>query len=412
MKDNVYLENMNQLINEKKIPISRIDDAVARVLRVKFRLGLFDKPYTTVLDEKERYLQPESKALAAKLAEESMVLLKNLNGILPLASAIKKLAVIGPMVKDKDNLMGAWSCHGSPKDVESIYEGLENEFGSKVQLSYALGCSFDGTDESGFEEATAVAGQSDAVVVCLGEKSNWSGENGSRSTIALPVIQEKLIASLKKTGKPIILVLSNGRPIELARIEPLTDAIIEIWQPGIAGGTPLAGILSGRVNPSGKLPITFPLTSGQIPIYYDMRQSARPTSGKYQDISTDPLYWFGYGMSYTTFKYGDIKLSTTKLKRNEKLIAEVEVSNTGEKDGKETVHWYIYDPVCSISRPMKELKYFEKKKLKAGTKSVYTFEIDPMRDLSYVDATGAKFLESGDFYLIVNDKKIKFTVED
>ena len=249
-------------------------------------------------------------------------------------------------------------------------------------------------------------------MVCLGEKKEWSGENASRSTIALPAIQEKLVLELKKTGKPIVLILSNGRPLELVRLEPLADAIIEIWQPGVCGGSALAGILSGRINPSGKLSITFPLTTGQIPTYYNMRQSARPSGGQgnYQDIPTDPLYWLGHGLSYTTFNYGEPKPSATKIKKSEKLTVEVEVTNSGKVSGTETVLWYISDPACSISRPMKELKYFEKKELAAGAKVTFKFVIVPNRDLSYVDSDGKRFLEVGDYYVIVNNQKVKFEI--
>jgi beta-glucosidase len=228
----------------------------------------------------------------------------------------------------------------------------------------------------------------------------------------LPAIQERLIAALKKTGKPIVLVISNGRPIELGRLEPLSDAILEIWQPGIAGGSAVAGIISGRINPSGKLAITFPLVTGQIPTYYNMRHPARSQEGGYQDISTDPKYWFGHGLSYTTFTYGKIKLSATKIRKNEKMIAEVEITNSGSMDGKETALWYISDPVASITRPMKELKYFEKQVLKAGQKSTFKFEIDPMRDLSFPDSDGIRHLESGDFYLTINNQKIMLELVD
>ncbi|MBC7887345.1 MAG: glycoside hydrolase family 3 C-terminal domain-containing protein [Ferruginibacter sp.] len=414
MKDNIYFENLKQLVAEKKIPMSLVDESVARILRVKFRLGLFDEPYATVLDEKDRYLQPESKALAARLTEESIVLLKNTNKTLPFAASLQKLAVIGPMAKDKENLLGSWAQNGKATDVESIYEGLEKEFKNKLQLSYAKGGDFDGLDESGFQEAIAVAGQSDVILVCLGEKNSWSGESASRSTIALPGIQEKLVVALKKTGKPIVLVLSNGRPLELVRLESIADAIIELWQPGVAGGTPLAGVLSGRVNPSGKLSITFPLTTGQIPTYYNMRQSSRPFGkmGDYQDISTEPLYWFGHGLSYTTFTYSSAKLSSARIKKNQQLTVEVTVTNTGAVKGKEAVLWYISDPAASISRPMKELKFFEKKEINAGEKMVYRFEIDPMRDLSFTDATGKRILETGDFFIHINDQKLKFELTD
>jgi beta-glucosidase len=411
MVDDIYLEYLPQLIAEKKVPMERVDDAVSRILRVKFLLGLFDHPYTKIVDDSARYLQLKSKAIAQKLAAESMVLLKNNNKTLPLTISDKQIALIGPMAMDKSDLLGSWSSYGNGKDVESIFEGLGKEFGNAVKINYAKGCDFDGDDESGFNEAISVAQKSDVILVCLGEKKEWTGENASRSTISLPAIQEKLVQKLKKIGKPIVLILSNGRPLALAGLEPLADAILEIWQPGVAGGSTFAGILSGRINPSGKLSITFPLTTGQIPMYYDMRPSARPDLGKYQDIPTEPLYWFGHGLSYTTFFYGKLKLSTTKLKKTENLTAEVEVKNTGKVPGVETVFWYIADPVCSISRPLKELKYFEREEIAPGAKKIYKFEIEPNRDLSYTNANGIRFLEAGDYYVIVGNQKVKFEIE-
>lgn len=406
MVDNVYGQNLKQLIAGKKVPMAKIDDAVKRVLRVKFRLGLFDDPYTPIVEE--RYLQPASKAVAQRLAVESMVLLKNDQHVLPLSAEVKQIALVGPLAKDQADLLGNWSAQGIANDAETVLDGFEKEFGQKAQINYAKGCDMEGTDESGIDEAVAAAKKSDVIVVCLGEKKSWSGENTSRSTIALPAIQEKLVQELKKTGKPIVLVLANGRPLELVRLEPMANAIVEMWQPGVAGGTALASIISGRVNPSGKLDITFPLTTGQIPTYYNMRQSARPNSGKYQDIPTDPLYWFGHGLSYTDFTYDPIKLSATQIHKNQKLTATVEVSNSGAVTGKETALWYISSHASSISRPMKELKYFEKKEINAGGKYVFKFELDPMRDLSFPDADGKRHLEAGDFYLQAGNQKIKF----
>ena len=408
MVDRAYSDHLKELVDENKVSLDLINDSVARVLRVKFRLGLFDRPYTPIVAESKRQLQPADKLLAAKLAEESMVLLKNDKGILPLSAKVKTLAVIGPLAKDKTNLLGSWSGNGKEQDVESLFDGLASEFGTRLKLPYARGCGFDGDDESGFDEAVAIARQADAVLVCLGEMKSWSGENASRSTIALPAIQEKLVACLKQAGKPIILLLSNGRPLELQRLEPMASAIVEIWQPGIAGGTPLAGILSGRVNPSGRLAITFPLTTGQIPTYYNMRASARPWGGKYQDIPTEPLYWFGHGLSYTTFNYGQATLSADSLTRDQKLTVQVPVTNTGTLKGMETVFWYVSDPVCSISRPGKELKFFQKKEINPGETVVFNFEIEPMRDLSYPDANGQKLLEAGDFYVQVGNQKLTF----
>ncbi len=412
MVDNNYVENLASLIAEKKVPMSRLDDAVKRILRIKFRLGLFDKPYVEELSEKERYYQPQSMITASQLAAESMVLLKNHNQTLPLSKNLKRIALIGPMVKDSINLMGSWEGQGVPEAVETLYAGFEKEFDGKATLQYARGSGFEGNDESGFEEAIRAAQNADVIIACLGEMKKWSGENATRSTLALPAIQEKLLAALKKTGKPVVLLLSNGRPVEMGRMEPLSDAILEIWQPGIAGGSAAAGIVSGRINPSGKLAITFPLTAGQIPTYYNMRQSARPKLGGYQDIATEPQYWFGYGLSYTAYQYENVKLSASKIKRNETLIAEVNITNTGLVDGKETALWYIADPVASISRPMKELKYFDKQLLKAGETKTFRFEINPLRDLSFPDANGVKQLESGDFFILINNQKVRFELVD
>jgi beta-glucosidase len=410
MVDEVYSQNLPALIAEKKVPMTRVDDAVKRILRVKFRLGLFDHPYTPIVEQ--RYLQPESKALAQQLAAESMVLLKNKQHTLPIAGSVTKIALVGPLANDKDDLLGNWHAHGDSADVVPILRGLQKELGSKVQVNYAKGCAFDGNDDSGITAAVAAAQNSDIIIACIGEKSGWTGENGSRSTIALPPIQEKLVQELKKTGKTLVLVLGNGRPLELQRLEPMADAILEMWQPGVTAGDALASILSGRVSPSGKLDITFPLTTGQIPTYYDMRQSARPNSGKYQDIPTDPLYWFGHGLSYTGFSYAPIQLSAPGIHKNQKLTATVTVSNTGAVTGKEAVLWYISAPASSISRPMKELKYFEKKEIAAGNKVTYQFVLDPARDLSFPDADGRRHLEAGTFTLMAGDQQVKFELTD
>lgn len=412
MVDDIYFDNLSDLVKEEKITISQIDDAVRRILRLKFRLGLFDNPYVDELDEKDRYLQPEDLAIAKELAAESMVLLKNKNNILPLKSKYKNIAIIGPMVKDSVNIMGFWEGKGRSEDVETIYDGLLKEFGEKISLNYAIGADFEGYDTSGFKKAVTVAKKSDVIIVFLGEKSNWSGENGSRSTIALPQIQEQLVLELKKTGKPIVLVLSSGRPLELYRLHNDVDAIIAMWQPGTAGGSAISEILSGKINPSGKLSITFPQTTGQLPIYYNMRPSAVPKTGHYQDIPVDPLYWMGHGLSYTNYSYSDVILSSKAIKKDEVLNVEIEVSNIGDMDGKETVFWYISDPVATISRPIKELKYFEKKDIEKGEKVVYRFEINPNRDLSYVDSFGKRHLETGEYYVIVNNQQVKFEVVD
>jgi len=411
MMSHAYDRHMKELVEEGKITMAQVDESVRRVLRVKFRLGLFERPYTPVTSEKERFFRPQSMDIAARLAAESMVLLKNENQILPLTDK-KKIAVVGPMAKNGWDLLGSWCGHGKDTDVVMLYNGMATEFVGKAELRYALGCRTQADNRKGFEEALEAARWSDVVVLCLGEMMTWSGENASRSSIALPQIQEELAKELKKVGKPIVLVLVNGRPLELNRLEPISDAILEIWQPGVNGALPMAGILSGRINPSGKLAMTFPYSNGQIPIYYNRRKSGRGHQGFYKDITSDPLYPFGHGLSYTEFKYGVVTLSASKVKRGEKLSAEVTVTNTGKRDGLETVHWFISDPYCSITRPVKELKYFEKQSIKAGETKIFRFDIDLERDLGFVDGNGKRFLEAGEYYIQVKDQKVKIELTD
>ena len=411
MMSHAYDRHLKELVEEGKVTMAQVDESVRRVLRVKFRLGLFERPYTPVTNEKDRFFRPQSMAVAAQLAAESMVLLKNDNQILPLTNK-KKIAVVGPMAKNGWDLLGSWCGHGKDTDVEMLYDGLTAEFGGDAELRYAMGCKPQGNDRSGFAGALDVARWSDVVIVCLGEMLTWSGENASRSTIALPQIQEELVKELKEAGKPVVLVLSNGRPLELNRMEPLCDAILEIWQPGINGARSMAGILSGRINPSGKLALTFPYSTGQIPIYYNRRKSGRGHQGFYKDITSDPLYPFGHGLSYTEFKYGTVTPSATKVKRGDKLSAEVTVTNTGARDGAETVHWFISDPYCSITRPVKELKHFEKQLIKAGETKTFRFDIDLERDFGFVNEDGKRFLEAGEYHILVQGQTVKIELID
>ena len=411
MMSHAYDRHLKELVEEGKVTMAQVDESVRRVLRVKFRLGLFERPYTPVTNEKDRFFRPQSMAVAAQLAAESMVLLKNDNQILPLTNK-KKIAVVGPMAKNGWDLLGSWCGHGKDTDVEMLYDGLTAEFGGDAELRYAMGCKPQGNDRSGFAGALDVARWSDVVIVCLGEMLTWSGENASRSTIALPQIQEELVKELKEAGKPVILVLSNGRPLELNRMEPLCDAILEIWQPGINGARSMAGILSGRINPSGKLAMTFPYSTGQIPIYYNRRKSGRGHQGFYKDITSDPLYPFGHGLSYTEFKYGTVTPSVTKVKRGDRLSVEVTVTNVGARDGAETVHWFISDPYCSITRPVKELKHFEKQLIRAGETKTFRFDIDLERDFGFVNEDGKRFLEAGEYHILVQGQTVKIELID
>lgn len=412
MTDGIYIRTMQKLIVDGKLSEKVLDEAVRRILRVKFRLGLFEKPYVKETPDSTRLLLPTSLAIAENAAEESMVLLKNDDNILPLNANVKNIALIGPMVKDQEDMLGNWNGYGHASDVTTIYDAFVKEFPS-AKISYAAGCSHDGEDRSGFAEALRVAKSADVVFVCLGEKNLWSGENGSRATILLPQVQRDLLTAISKCGKPVILTLNNGRPLELTAMEPEATAILEMWQPGVTGGTAAAAIVSGRVNPSGKLCATFPYSATQIPIYYNRRNPARtPTQGYYQDMTVEPLYPFGYGLSYTTFNYSELKISTDKVAQNGTMTASIDVTNTGKVAGKETVHWFISDPACSVvTRPMKELRYFEKAELQPGETRTFTFNIDVARDFSYINDEGNRFVEPGDIYIEVNGQREKVVVE-
>ena len=423
MVDNCYRENLADLVSEGLVAQERLDDAVRRILKLKFMLGLFENPYTAETEAKERFLLPEYLETAEQLAQESMVLLKNDKNLLPLKKS-SKIALIGPIVKNRFDMLGSWEGRGSEDDVISIYDGILASKEGEFEVNYAKGCDFDGEDTSGFPEAMAAASKSDVIVLCLGEKRAWSGENASRSTIALPEIQEQLLVELKKSGKPIAVLISSGRPVDLSRIAPMADAMLEIWQPGVMAGPATAGILSGKYNPSGKLAVTFPYSTGQIPIYYNHRNSGRTgAQGEYQDIQSTPMFEFGYGLSYTDFHYGPLTATlpggrtasgteddAIEISSGQKFTAQITVTNTGDKDGKETVQWYICDPYCTITRPVKELKYFEKHMIKAGESRTFTFEIEPLRDLGFVNEDGERFLEKGDYYIMVQNQRIKIRI--
>ena len=408
MMSHGYDTYLEELVNSGELPLAVVDEAVRRVLRVKFRLGLFEHPYTPESDPSERFFLPEAMADASALAEESMVLLKN-NGVLPLTS-VSKIAVVGPLADNGTDIMGSWNGHTKASEVETFLSGIRREF-SGATVRYAPGCDVDALDASGFADALSLASWADVIICCLGEKRNWSGENTSRSSISLPSGQEELLRQLKATGKPVVVTLSNGRPLELTRIEPLADAVLETWQPGCNGAGALAGILSGRICPSGKLAITFPYAAGQIPIYYDRHKSGRRgTQGIYKDITSEPLYPFGHGLSYTTFSYGEPHV-VGSASLDAPFTVEVSVTNTGSVDGKEAVLWYVSDPYCSVvTRPVKELKFFEKRLIKAGATEVFRFEVDPSRDLGYMDGDGKYFLENGEFHIMAGDRDLKLVL--
>ncbi len=397
MADQVFL-NIPQLVGSGELDLAVVDESVRRVLRVKFRLGLFETPYFDESAAETALLQPETKAAAEALAAETLVLLKNEGSLLPLRAS--SIALIGPTANSCTCLNGSWTGCAKAEDTITIQAGLTERF--EGTITTALGCelSFDSTDESGFSEAVAAARSSDVVVLCLGEEGNWSGENQSRSSIELPPIQERLLDAIKATDKPIVLVLTHGRPLGLETVAPKVDAILAAWQPGTMGGYAITDALLGVTNPSGRLAVTFPRTTGHIPTYYCEHNRARKgNAGAYIDAPPSALYEFGHGLSYTTYEYSPLILSTSDMKASDMLTATVTVRNTGDRDGSETVLWTLRDPEAAITQPKRKLIAFEKVDLASGESKEVTLSINPMTHLSYPDNDGKRILEPGQFVL-------------
>ncbi|WGK64030.1 glycoside hydrolase family 3 N-terminal domain-containing protein [Flavobacteriaceae bacterium YJPT1-3] len=408
LQGGVYRTEMEKSIQEGTISKQRLDDAVRAILTLKYKLGLFDDPYKYCQEELEKtvVLSQEHLNKARDAARKSMVLLKNENQVLPL-KADAKIALIGPLASDEYHILGNWIARGDRDGTAvSVKEGLESR---NINFSYAKGCEIDEDNSSGFKEAVAVAKKSDVVVMVLGESERMSGEAASRTSIRLPGKQSELITALKKTGKPLVFVLMNGRPLDLSSEEPQVDAILESWFPGTSGGHAIADVLYGDYNPSGKLTVTFPMNIGQVPIYYNMKNTGRPAyveganeryTSKYIDAPNKPMYPFGYGLSYTTFEYGKVRLSEEVLTDGSSIVASVEVRNTGDRDGEEVVQLYVSDVVGSITRPVKELKGFQKIHLNKGESKMVSFEITA-DDLKFYKHDSGFINEEGKYELFV-----------
>ncbi|WP_321518308.1 glycoside hydrolase family 3 N-terminal domain-containing protein [uncultured Bacteroides sp.] len=408
MMSHSYDKYLKELVAEKEVEPTVLDESVRRLLRLKFQLGLFENPYTPKTEASARFRRTASLQVAEELSAQSMVLLKN-DGTLPL-HAVKRLAVIGPMANNDHDMLGCWWGHGEDKDIHKLLDGITDEL-KKTEIRYAKGCDFLGEDESGFKEALQAAKWADVVVMCMGEKGNWSGENNSHADITLPQIQQRLMQKIHAIGKKVILVLANGRPLVLGSAVDMSNAILEMWQPGTDGASAVAGILSGRINPSGKLAMTFPYSQGQIPIYYNRRSSARSNQGFYKDMTSEPLYSFAHGLSYTHYSYGELSASKTTLSKGEKVKVSVSVTNDGEHDGMETVFLYVSDPYSRISRPVKELKRFDKRMIRKGETENFEFILDVNRDLGFVDDQGNLFVEAGEVKICIGDKKLSLEIK-
>jgi beta-glucosidase len=408
MEGNAYRENLAALVHSGSVPEAVLDQAVRRVLRAKFLLGLFDHPYRGAGQEREKevILTPDHRALARESARKSLVLLKNEGDLLPLRKDLATLAVIGPLAEDTLSILGPWSAMGRPGDAVSVLAGIRRSVGKHTTIIHEKGCDVSGTSQNSFPAAIEAVKKAEAAVVVVGEESWMSGEAASRSALGLPGIQEQLVAELAKLGKPLVVVLFNGRPLALSEIQTRVPAILETWFSGIEGGNAIAEVLFGDAVPSGKLPVTFPRSVGQIPLYYNHKSTGRPAvdtlkyTSKYLDQSPEPLYPFGYGLSYTRFAYRALKLSAQKLRPTQNLSLSVEVSNSGSRSGVEVVQLYLHDLAGSFTRPVKELKGFTRIALRPGEKSVVTF-ILTAESLSMLDRNFKPVVEPGSFEIQV-----------
>ena len=399
-----------QLLRDRRISMKRIDDAVRRILRVKFRAGLFENPYApyTPAEAEAQMLRPDAVAAAKKAASRSMVLLRNEGGILPLDPA-KKTAVIGPLAKNQHDMLGPWWGAGRDSDAVTVFDGINQQ---SPGATYAEGCKLSNTEpphtdpegcgsEAGFAEAVAAANAADQVVLALGETREMSGEAAARSTLDLPGKQEDLIRAIKATGKPYAVVLFNGRPLALEDIVGDMPALLEAWFPGVQAGNAVADVVFGKVNPGGKLPVSFPRRLGQVPIYYNHERTGRPCNpdvkwnSRHRDIpSCSPLWEFGFGLSYSTFVVSNLQLSSSSVSRHGSLKASVTVRNTGSRAGDEVVQIYIHDPVASISQPVRRLRGFERVTLTPGQIRTVTFTLDKS-DFGFYDDRGKLVVEPG-----------------
>lgn len=408
MQGGVYLNEMGKSIKEGKISEKKLDESVKSILRLKFKLGLFEDPYRYCQEEKEKevILSEEHLQVAREVAQRSIVLLQNNKEILPLKND-SNIALIGPLADDEFHIIGNWTAKGDKEGTAvSVKEALEAR---NSDFKFSKGCEISDESDSNFAKAIKVAKVADVVVMVMGESERMSGEAASRTSIKLPGIQQDLINEIKKTGKPIILVLMNGRPLDLSQESKQVDAIVEAWFPGTSGGHAIADVLFGDYNPSGKLTVSFPMNIGQIPIFYNMKNTGRPAdieganerySSKYIDAPNKPMYPFGYGLSYTSFDYGKVQLDKNFISEDESIIASIDITNTGKYDGEEIVQLYIKDVVGSITRPTKELKGFQKIFLKKGEKKTLTFKI-AAEDLKFYKDKSGYINEEGEYEMFI-----------
>lgn len=425
MVSGTALEYISELVKEGNLSEAQVDKAVAPILYYKFKLGLFENPYRFMDEkrEKENLFTAENRAVAKEAAKKSVVLLKNNNQTLPIGNPNKKVALIGFYANSKADMADGWKGHVNVNDYVTVYEGLKKQF---PNLTFAEGYKQDNsTSEELINEAVKMAQNAESVIVNIGISSVLSGEAKSLANIDIPEGQLQLLRALKKTGKPIITLVSSGRPMILTEVEELSDALVQGWILGTESGNAVAEVVAGKYNPSAKTVMSFPYAIGQIPVYYNHFKTGRPApptvkgkpapgyTSSFIDIPNEPLYSFGYGLSYTTFAYSNLKLSADSMDVNGNLSVTVDVENTGKYDGEEVVQLYIQDVTASIVRPVKELKGFKKLMFKKGEKKTIEFKITPS-DLQFFDYNGKAIVEKGKFNVFVggnSDDVLKSTFE-
>jgi len=424
MESRNYKKYLEQLVKDKKVPLALIDDAVKRILLKKFELGLFADPFKFCNAEREQKAlnNPEHANAARLMAAKSIVLLKNENQLLPLSKNTKTIAFIGPLVKALKQNKGYWDVEVPGVDTNFIvsqWEGIINKVGSNTKLLYAKGCEIEGDNKDGFAEAIEIAKQSDVVILTIGERRDMSGEAKSRSNIDIPGVQEELLKVLLETGKPVVVLINAGRPLIFNYTADNAPAILYTWWLGSEAGNAIADVLFGDYNPSAKLAMTFPLSVGQIPIYYSYFNTGRPAAddkkrnytASYNDLSIYPKFEFGYGLSYTTFEYSDLQLNNKKIKANGQMEVSLNITNIGKFYGEETVQLYLHDKVGSICRPVKELKDFKKVKLNVGETKTIKFIIDK-EQLSFYNQKLEWVAEPGEFELMIGSSSKDIRLKD
>ena len=413
MEGYAYSGNLARLVREGKVSQGTLDAAVGYVLTKKFELGLFDDPYRYSDAAREQAVlnDPSHRAATRDVARKSMVLLKNDNDALPLTKQVRSIALIGPLADARRDLEGAWTVYSDPEHVVSLADGLRGHVAKGSRVTVTQGCDIACTDTRGFAAAVKAVRAADVVVLALGEGFDYTGEARSYTSIDLPGRQAQLFeqvrAAAHAAGKPVVLVMLAGRPLIFADAAAKADAVLYAWLPGTEGGNAMADVLFGDYNPSGKLPITIPRSLGQVPIFYSYLNTGRPVpevealyGSAYRDSPNTPLYAFGHGLSYTSFKYDNLQLSSTRLSGNDKLTVSFDLHNSGKRAGEEVVQLYLRDPVASIARPVKELKGFRKLSLEPGRSERVSFEID--RDLLSFHHADLKWgAEAGRFELMI-----------